>query len=487
MPSPLRRIATRSIRIVSTMAVATALIPVVVMAQTADDTSTFHGDLGRTGAQPGPAPSGDPTLAWRFETQGAVRAAPVVAEGVLYVGSNDGSLYALDAESGEERWRFSTDGPIVGAAAVADGSVYFASGDGYAYAVNGESGEQRWRYYAGELNPDIGSLPPAEQDRGSITTSVMVVDGLVYVSSNSFKITAIDTETGIERWHAYSGEADVTTPSFADGAIYFSSDAGIFSRDAETGEPRWNAFLNVDLAAEEAERQADEPDPTEDPVEETAEAEETVAAGGEPGGEETPTSDPDETETADDEAEGRASPADVPTFQELAEMFADYDWDIASAPVVSGDRLFQTVYAVQENDEGDIIVTGVLVVDTDTGELVDTWSYYAWGEMLTTPAVVDGSAYFATDEGLIYAYDTEDRIQRWGVHTESYIGSSPVVADESVFFGNDNGTIYALASEGGQELWRFQTGGAVRSSAVVLNGLVYVGSDDGSVYAIGGS
>ncbi|MDQ3513502.1 MAG: PQQ-binding-like beta-propeller repeat protein, partial [Chloroflexota bacterium] len=135
MSTPLRRMASRGVRIVSTVAVAAALVPALVLAQTADDTATFHGDLGRTGAQPGPAPSGDPTLAWRFATEGAVRAAPVVAGGVLYVGSNDGSLYALDSESGEERWRFPTDGPINGSAAVVDGSVYFASGDGYAYAV----------------------------------------------------------------------------------------------------------------------------------------------------------------------------------------------------------------------------------------------------------------------------------------------------------------------------------------------------------------
>ncbi|MBA2755039.1 MAG: PQQ-binding-like beta-propeller repeat protein [Chloroflexia bacterium] len=487
MSTPLRRMATRGVRIVSTVAVAAALVPALVLAQTADDTATFHGDLGRTGAQPGPAPSGDPTLAWRFATQGAVRAAPVVAGGVLYVGSNDGSLYALDSESGEERWRFPTDGPINGSAAVVDGSVYFASGDGYAYAVNAESGEQRWRYYAGELNPDIETLPAEEQDRGAITTSVMVVDGLVYVSSNSFKITAIDAETGIERWHDFSNKSDVTTPSFGDGALYFSSDAGIFSRDAQTGAVRWTAYLDAELAETQAERQSESARPTPDPATQTAAAEETIAAGGVV--EETATETPaaDATETADVGSEGLADIGTTPTLLEVVEIYSDFTWDVASAPVVVGDLIYQTAYAIQGDDAGSVISTLLLVLSAEDGSLVDIWSFYAWDLTLTTPAIVDGSAYVATDEGLVYAYDTEQRLQRWGVHTESYIGSSPVVSDDAVFFGNDNGTIYALAAEGGQELWRFQTGGAVRSSAVVLNGLLYIGSDDGSVYAIGGS
>jgi len=478
MLTPLHRVATRVVRIISTLAVASALIPALVLAQTADGTATFHGDLGRTGEQPGPAPAGDPTLAWRFETQGAVQAAPVVADGVLYVGSNDGSLYALDSEAGEERWRFSTDGPITGAAAVADGSVYFASGDGYAYAVNAESGEQRWRYFAAELNPDTDTLLPEDQDRGSITSSVMVVDGLVYVSSNSFKITAIDAETGIERWHHVSGNANLTTPTFADGALYYASDSGISSRDASTGEARWNAVFDPEDAESGAERRAEGVEPTVDPVEVTAAAEETIAAGGVPeeNGNLTPTPEvnPDGTEVTESGADERAEPAVLPS---------NAVWDVASAPVITGDRVYQTVYAVVEGD----IFTAMLIFSAEDGSLVDYWQFYAWSEMLTTPAVVDGSAYLATDEGLLYAYDTEERVQRWGVHTESYIGSSPVVSDDAVFFGNDDGVIFALAAEGGQELWRFQTGGPVRSSAVVLNGLLYMGSDDGSVYAIGGS
>ncbi|HEV2108846.1 MAG TPA: PQQ-binding-like beta-propeller repeat protein, partial [Thermomicrobiales bacterium] len=141
------------------IALSLSMQAMLVSAQSADGRATFHGNPARTGEQPGPGPEGDPTLAWRFQTGDAVRSSPVMADGVIYVGSNDGSLYALDAETGEERWRFTTDGPISGSAAVAEGAVYLASGDGYAYAVDAETGEERWRFFAAELGVDPARLP----------------------------------------------------------------------------------------------------------------------------------------------------------------------------------------------------------------------------------------------------------------------------------------------------------------------------------------
>lgn len=116
---------------------------VALAAQTANGVATFQGDAARTGEQPGPAPEGAPSLAWQFETGDAVRSSPVIADGTLYIGSNDGFLYALDAVNGTEQWRFETGGRITGAAAVANGSVYVGSADGYVYAIDAASGERR--------------------------------------------------------------------------------------------------------------------------------------------------------------------------------------------------------------------------------------------------------------------------------------------------------------------------------------------------------
>jgi len=47
---------------------------------------------------------------WNFETKGEVNSSPSVAAGVVYVGSDDGHLYAVEAETSQEQWHFETEG-----------------------------------------------------------------------------------------------------------------------------------------------------------------------------------------------------------------------------------------------------------------------------------------------------------------------------------------------------------------------------------------
>ena len=62
-----------------------------------------------------------------------------VANGVLYAGSDDGKLYAYNAQSGALLWSAFTESAITGSPAVVNGMVYAGSNDGnlYAYAING--------------------------------------------------------------------------------------------------------------------------------------------------------------------------------------------------------------------------------------------------------------------------------------------------------------------------------------------------------------
>ena len=60
---------------------------------------------------------------------------PAVVDGVVYVGSDDDHVYALDAASGQLRWRYQTGNDMDSSPAVVDGVVYVGSEDGYVYAV----------------------------------------------------------------------------------------------------------------------------------------------------------------------------------------------------------------------------------------------------------------------------------------------------------------------------------------------------------------
>ena len=77
----------------------------VALAGEAFAQSMFRGDAAHTGAVAAVAPRQFHRLKWRFLTGGRVVSSPVFQDGVLYVGSDDGSVYALDASTGALRWK----------------------------------------------------------------------------------------------------------------------------------------------------------------------------------------------------------------------------------------------------------------------------------------------------------------------------------------------------------------------------------------------
>ena len=76
-------------------------------------------------------------------------AAPTVADGVVYVGSNDHRVYALDAATGNELWSFATGEVVVSVPTVVDGVVYVGSNDNHLHALDADTGEKLWSYDTG--------------------------------------------------------------------------------------------------------------------------------------------------------------------------------------------------------------------------------------------------------------------------------------------------------------------------------------------------
>jgi outer membrane protein assembly factor BamB len=77
---------------------------------------------------------------WSFDAGSAIRSAPSIStrDGTLYLGAGNGKTYALDAKSGKKRWEFATDDRIVSSPCPHDGRVYIGSDDGYLYALEAE-------------------------------------------------------------------------------------------------------------------------------------------------------------------------------------------------------------------------------------------------------------------------------------------------------------------------------------------------------------
>ena len=147
------------------------------------DWPTFHHDLGHVGRSPSPAPKTNTTL-WSYQTGGPIHSSPAVVDGVVFIGSSDRYVYALNRSTGELVWSYGTDGPVLSSPAVADGMVFVGSGDNKIYALDELTGILVWSYETG----------------GPVHSSPAIANGLVYIGSQDGNIYAIDEFTGELNW-----------------------------------------------------------------------------------------------------------------------------------------------------------------------------------------------------------------------------------------------------------------------------------------------
>ena len=120
------------------IAIALVLVVLILFLSGCDkqssDTSMFRANIERTGVYPVGGPTTLNQLMWKFKTDDAVVSSPALSGNVVYFGSMDGYLYAVDIQTGQERWKFETDGIFPGvfsSPAISGGVVYFGSDEGF--------------------------------------------------------------------------------------------------------------------------------------------------------------------------------------------------------------------------------------------------------------------------------------------------------------------------------------------------------------------
>jgi outer membrane protein assembly factor BamB len=160
---------------------------------------------------------------------------PTVYQGVVYVGSGDGNVYALEANSGALRWSFKTGNVVHASAAVANDTVYIGSWDSFFYALDAKTGNERWRFKTG--------VDPVIFNQVGIQSSALVAGGLVYFGCRDANLYALDAQTGAKVWaFGNKGSWVISTPIVMGGVLYFAtSDSGLIQAvDAKTGSLRYS-------------------------------------------------------------------------------------------------------------------------------------------------------------------------------------------------------------------------------------------------------
>ncbi len=215
--------------------------------------SMFMRDIQHSGSYESDPVKTEPSLLWKVKTQGQVISSPVIVDNILYIGSVDHKLYAIDASSGETEWVFKTQGPIHSTPAVSKGMILFLSYDGYFYALNQSDGKLAWKYKTGGEEKyqvkDYYNKAFAPDFWDFYLSSAIVNDNLVYFGSSDSHVYALDLETGEKVWQYKTGGSIHSSPALYDNSLIIGSwDSNTYCLDALTGKENWIYETGKDTA-----------------------------------------------------------------------------------------------------------------------------------------------------------------------------------------------------------------------------------------------
>jgi outer membrane protein assembly factor BamB len=399
------------------------------------------------------------------------------AYGMVYELNKDGYLYALDVNTGDVVWKYKGPGPLFfpGNPIVADGKIYVTTGQRASYdpstgnysksefvCLDAYTGHVIWKLpveaYSprestaiayGNLYMIPGFVQEEQMDQYTTINQVWAIGTRAWPMWRHDPAHTAIGQSGptnlVLRWNFTANGAVVSSPSIADGLVYFGSqDKNIYCLNAQTGSLVWKF--------ETGERIESSP----------AVVNGRVYTGADDG-----------TIYCLDAYNGsviweRPAGGDVPANFNAAVI-------LRSSPAVVGDRLY-----VGSLDNK------TYCLDTEFG-LVD-WTFQTQGYITSSPAVVDGVVYVISQEptsGGLYLLDakTGSLIQRITIpYQQAYMGtdmmSSPTVADGMIFVASNKKAYYGINATTGNIMWTYKDDAA---QEFIICSPIY---NDGTVYLI---
>jgi outer membrane protein assembly factor BamB len=343
----------------------------------------------------------------------------------VYVGCDDGYLYALDATTGVLKWKYATGGAIRSSPTLYNGTVYFGSGDGYFYAIDSANGSLHWKY----------------QTAGACNSSPTVANAIVYFNTPGY-LLALDAVTGQVKWQYATADQYATTqsPTVANGIVYDEAFEGMFTigaLDATTGALQWT-FQNGSS--------------TSNPAVEGGK----VYAG-----------DQFDQLVVLDAAAG--------TLLFRYNLFSQGNptaFGSGTGPTVANGKIYTASY------------TGyIYAFDSATYALL--WSAGSYNALsgsigisgntgiFSSPVVSGGIIFAGNNDSKIYAFDATTGAGKWVYDSENNTATAgttnPTVAGGLVYCGGYNNSILALNASTGNTVWSFQTNGGVYSGPCIVD------------------
>ena len=205
----------------------------------------FRGNALQNGVALSGLPA-DLAVRWKFKTSDSIEAAVAIVDGVVYAGSFDEHLYALDLATGQEKWKVKI-GAIKAAPSYKDGSIYVGTEDGVFFRLDAANGKARWKFdteaeitssanFVGDrvlfgasnsilycLSADGKPLWKFKIEGGPVNGSPTVVGKRTFVGGCDSKLHIIDVDSGKEVTAVDLGGQTGATAAVADDQVFIGT------------------------------------------------------------------------------------------------------------------------------------------------------------------------------------------------------------------------------------------------------------------------
>jgi outer membrane protein assembly factor BamB len=205
----------------------------------------FRGGPDHRGRSQYKAPAKRPDIAWTYETRGPVTSSPTFGpDGSIVFGSHDGRLHVVSS-AGKPVWQWPTGDLVFSSPAHIDGGVvYVGSDDDHLYALDVPNRKALWRFQIGSCPQNVGVGPDASRcdvDGGP----TVGLNGVLYTGGDA--VYAINPD-GTLRWRFATGGHVASSPALLpDGTVVAGSQDNLIHAISPEGTKRWDFRTGQDV------------------------------------------------------------------------------------------------------------------------------------------------------------------------------------------------------------------------------------------------
>lgn len=391
-------------------------------------------------------------LKWKYKTQGKIFSSPLAKNGLVYIGSADGGLYAIDEKSGNLKWKFKTAGAIHSSPSLLNNILYFGSFDGHYYAINALTGTLVWKFrtggehWLGEMG--MWGMKPSTQYMEDLwdfyLSSPVVYEGpktkSVLFGSSDGHIYCVQAKTGKLIWKFKTAGPVHSTAVIDQNKIYIGSwDATLYALNITTGKEVWRFATGTQTGFKGIQS--------------------TVAV--------------DDGKVYFGTREPFFFALDAQTGNVIWEYDAENSWILSSAVTQNN-----TVYV------GTSDTYALLALDAITG--AEKYRFKANGYIYSSPAIAGNTLYFGDFTGNFYALNLLSQGKEYNYvstdHRKKF--ATTILKNNALDFthaANDNDL--TLYDNNKKVMNQFYKLGPIVSSPFINSNSIYFGSADGNLYA----